>query len=176
MAATKLIWFFVWRLGSLGAASGALLVGSYRALALAIPMAVSVLADGWQGGIGLGWVIGTFLLFAAEGAVVGFLLGVTGGLLVALLTKSGPPRFAGGVCAGWTVLALLADWLLHDFPNTYGFVLERGLVGEVAFEESSAASVVILALVPTMLLASGMWWTGRRVAIRYAQRNPSAPQ
>ena len=60
-------------------------------------------------------------------------------------------------------MALLADWLLHDFPNTYGFVLRRGFLGDVPFEDASAASFVVPAVMPTALLASGMRWAGGRV-------------
>jgi hypothetical protein len=145
-------------------------------------------------GFGFGWVIATFLFAGAQGAVLGFLLGATGGLLVALLTRSvspafaldapSYPRLAGAVCAGWAAVALLADWLLHDFPNIYGFVLARGFSGDVLFEDtpaSSAVSVVIVeralifGVVPTVLLASGMWWAGGRVAARYAQRTRGTP-
>ena len=67
-------------------------------------------------------------------------------------------------------LALLADLLLHDFPNTDGFVLQWCL-GGVRFEKAFAESLVIFAVVPTALLASGMWWAGRRMDARYALRN-----
>ena len=136
-------------------------------------------------GFGRGWVIGTFLVFGMLGAALRLVLGATGGLLVALLTRSGSaefrnapsyPRVAGGTCAGWAVLALLADWLVHDFPNANGSVLVRGFGGGALGEDTSVVGIVVLALVPIMLLVAGMWWAGRKTASRYARSNRRATQ
>ena len=203
MGTAKLLWYFAWRTALLGAAAGALLAGLYQGVVFVGGTTVSALTSGTPEGAVTGsgafsWLIAAFLfacaLACAQGAVLGFLLGATGGPLAALLTRSFSPAFApdapsypgvaGAVCAGWAALALLADWLLHDFPNIYGFALARGFNGDVLFEDSPASSAVSVVIVeravifgvaPTVLLASGMWWAGGRVAARYAQRNRGTP-
>jgi hypothetical protein len=182
METGMLLWFFLWRTSLLGLVLGAVLAGAYRSLPVALAMIISTLTEETLGvsgpGVGLGWVVGTFLVLGAAGAAVGFVLGTIAGLLGALLTRLLFPRSTpdvrayrravGAVCAGSSAVVLLTDWLLHDFPNANGFILSRLLVG-VFGEDTSAVGVFIQALVPTLLFSSAIWWAGRKVAGRYAQ-------
>ncbi len=197
MGTAKLLRFFVWRMALLGLASGALLGAAYGAALLSIGgLYEEFSAAPLPGEVPIGpvQVVVAALLLAGYGAgfgvligaPVGLVLGALGGLSVVTLTlaayRSPPPdrrgyREAAGLSCAAALLALAGEWALHGFPDASTVVFWRLLpIETIEYERSSNEGFWLVGVIPTLATVLAMWWAGRRIAVRYARKNRSAPE
>jgi hypothetical protein len=197
MGTAKLLRFFVWRMALLGLASGAVLGAAYGVALLSIGGLYEEFSTDLPGEVPIGpvqVVVGALLLagYGAGfgvliGSPVGLALGALGGLVVGALTlaayRSPPPdgrgyREAAGLsCAAASLLALAADWMLHGFPDASTLAFWRLLPTEtIEGERGSTDGLWLVGVIPTLAAVLAMWWAGRRIAVRYARKNRSAPE
>jgi hypothetical protein len=189
MANLKLFWFFAWRMALWGLL---LCTAAMVVLCIALQVGAVLMGRGWLGPV---YAVFSAVVLGAAGAVVGLFLGMLCAAVLFVLarasTRSRPPpvvgyrKMAGRACAFVSVLALLADWLLHGLLDRYENYIDpylyfpwRMLSGnEHKFEDFDLVGVIdvtVMVLVPTLLFASVMWWAGRRTAGRYAREFEAA--
>jgi hypothetical protein len=184
MGTLRLFWFFMWRMALWGLLS---CVAVMAVFSVALQIGAVLMGRGW-----LGPVYAAFYAveLGAAGAVVGLFLGMLCAAVLFVLarasTRSRPPavvgyrKMAGRACAFVSVLALLADWLLHGLLDRYENYIDpylyfpwRMLSGnEHKFEDFDLVGVIdvtVMVVVPTLLFALAMRWARRRTAGRYAR-------
>jgi hypothetical protein len=137
----------------------------------------------------VGTIIG-FFFGALSRAVVGLPLGLLNGLLLFWLTVShrnagrlDPRRYrgqAGILCAAGTLLALVADWALHDLPDPNTFATDRAsyliidlflpISDRDARVPTDAVILLVWVLLPLLMILLDSWLNGVFVARWYASR------
>jgi hypothetical protein len=135
----------------------------------------------------VGTIIGLFF-GALSGAVIGLPLGLLNGLFLFWLTVSHRSvgrldlcRYrgqAGILCATGTLLALFADWALHDLPNPNTFATDRAsrLIIDLFLPISDPGArvptdtviLLVWVFVPMLAIVLASWLTGRFVAKWYS--------
>ena len=184
MATLRLFWFFAWRMALWGLS---LCTAAMVVLCIALQVGAVLMGRGLLGPV---YAVFYAVELGAAGAVVGLFLGMLcAAVLFALArasARSRPPsvlgyrKMAGRACAFVSVLALLADWMLHGLLDNYENYIDpylyfpwRMLSGnEHKFEDFDLVGVIdvtVMVVVPTLLFASVMGWAGRRTAGRYAR-------
>ena len=170
MDAIRLLWFFFWRTCLLGTVIFGVLGAFCGALPMAVVIGIGLLEQDTFAGLGgaVFWMIGGGAIFGALGVLFGFVLGTLNGLLLWLLSRiwrepaADPSRFrnaSGLLSAAATSTILLTDWALHGFdPN--GFLLWRTFASPM----DRSMSALAFAVFTTFIIASIMWWIGRRVS------------
>jgi hypothetical protein len=177
----KLIWNFLWRASFygayLGAGFGALYGGALGTLF--VPL--------------IGTAFG-FFFGLLSGAVVGLPLGALDGLLLFALTtghrtaaRMSPRRYrrsAAIVFVAGGLLALMAAWGLHGFPDPGSFAVIRAMKLSMKLFISSKYigavsndffNLTIWALAPMLVALFASWLTGRAVAAWYEDHAPVQP-
>jgi hypothetical protein len=151
--------------------------------------------------MGPAYAVFTAVAFGVTGAVMGLFLGLLCGAVLFGVThafywprpeeRSKYIRTMARSCALGSILALMADWMIHglrdlrtydaedsDFFDPFTFILWRIIQGHehstVSFDLTWAIDLMVTVLVPTLLFASVMWWVGRRTAGRYAREVEAA--
>jgi hypothetical protein len=137
----------------------------------------------------VGTIIG-FFFGALSGAVIGMPLGLLNGVLLFWLTVSyrsvgrlDPRRYrrqSGILCATGTLLALVADWALHDLPDPNTFATDRAshLIIDIFLPISDPGArvptdtviLLVWVFVPMLAIVLASWLTGRFVAGWYVDR------
>ncbi len=177
-----MLWFFLWRTTLTGLALGAILGGAYAAGMPWVGFVFGVLAgeaptDG-DGSILVGWFVFATPFGAVSGAITGLVLGAANGLLLCTISwilHPAPPsarayrEVAGLACAVTTAVALLIDWVLNDAlaPHRIVEVIAGNATGD-QIEPLDPGSVVFNYVIPQLFAVGAMWFSGRRVADRYA--------
>lgn len=136
----------------------------------------------------IGTVVGLFF-GALSGAVVGLPLGLLEGILLIGFTiwshdheRPNARRYrmqAGVVCAAGSLLALVADWALHDLPDPNNFATDRAshlvldqflpLTGGGRRAPTEASILVVWVLVPLLMILLASWLNGTLVAGWYSR-------
>lgn len=72
--------------------------------------------------------------------------------------------------AAAAAIVLVADWLVNGYPNLENFGLMRFIEDSIrSSDPPTVYAVLALVVVPTLLLSSAAWLSGRLVAGRYAR-------
>jgi cytochrome bd-type quinol oxidase subunit 2 len=137
----------------------------------------------------IGTVVGLFF-GALSGAVVRLPLGVLDGVLLSWLAvrysshdRPNARRYrarAGIVCAVGSLLALVADWALHDLPDPNDFATDRAshlvldlflpLTEQGSRVPTDAVILIVWVFVPLLLILCASWLNGVFVAGWHAGR------
>ena len=171
ISTAELIWGSLWRASLYGVLLGAGFGGLYGAAGgtLTFPL--------------LGTAIGLFF-GALSGAVVGLPLGVLDGILLVGFTmyysdheRPNARRYcvrAGIVCTIGSLLALVADWALHDLPDPNDFATDRAshlvldlflpLTDPGARVPTDAFILIVWVFVPLLMILCASWLNGVFVA------------